>query len=347
MIGPLKTFFDHQWRRLEEDADFVSHLDPSRTATLADLIADVRSPERLALLDAPWLDAGRFTARVAAACLWLEGVSLEDGVKGWPGIPLIFFQAGSIEEDAAAHRDLLEEEREYHSELRLYTRRYAHLPPAIHYLPTHTKICTALKGTYAARDLRMRPHFTVFSSYADPLVYDEEHAYRAVRGRIVGYRLTDYAALLGVSAVVATDLFARVVVHDLCHGFLPSTPFKLEGFHNVVSLQAMGHLPEPSYGDAWERLVHVECTDPFFCLRAGREIAATRRAEVSLSPVQEDFLASLANWYVSPSAIQKRIAYWDLPSAASDALTLHVLKDRIRWAKKDGFRLYVRLMKSR
>lgn len=345
MIGPLKTLFDRQSRRLEEDAEFVSHLDPSRTATLNDLIADVRRPERLALLDAPWLDVPRFSARLAAACLWLEGVAIEEGVKGWPGIPLMFFQAGSVQEDALEHWRLVEQEAEEPAALRLYTKRYGHLPPAVQYLHTHTKICTALQGTYAERSLRMRPHFTVFSSYTDPLVYDQAHAFRPVRGRIVGYRLTDLAALLGVSSAVATDVFVRIAVHDLLHGFLPSTPFQLEGFHNIVALQAMGRLPESPYRDAWERFVHAECTDPFFCLRATREIAEVRRAIEPPSLVQEDYLSSMVGWYASPNALRKRVAYWDLPADAPESLAIRILEDRIRFAKNDGFRLYVRHMK--
>ena len=347
MLGPLKTLLDRQSRRLDEDAEFVSRLDPTRTATLADLLADVRDPVKLARLGAPWLDPGRLTARLASACLWLEDAALEEGVKGWDGVPLYFLQAGSPEEDAAAHRALLEEEAEYHPDLRLYTGRFGRLPPAIHYLPTHTKVSMGLVGTHAGRDLRIRPHSSTFSCYADPFVYDEERAPRPVRGKIIGYRLTDYAALLGVPPAVATDVFARVVVHDLLHAYLPHTPFPLEGFHNVVALEAMGKLPMPECQDAWERLVQLECTDPFFCLRAGSEIAAVRRAEVSLSPVQEDFLGALARWYVSPAARNRRIAYWDIPVDAPEHHVRQVLKDRIRPAKADGFRLYVRHLRPR
>lgn len=346
MFGPLKTLFERQLRREAEDAEFLACLDPARTATLGDLMADVPSG-RIARLRAPWLDVGRLVGRLASACLWLEGVAREEGVKGWEGIPLTFFQAGSSEADAAAHQALLDEEAEYHPDLRLYTKRCGRLPPAIHYLPTHTKIATALTGTFAARDLRLRPQFTVFSNYADPFVYDAARAARPVRGRIVGYQMTDLAALLGVSRQVATDVFARVVVHDLLHGFLPSTPFKLEGFHNVAALQAMGTLPTPVYGDAWERLVHMESVDPGFCLRAGGEIAAVRRAEVSLSPVQEDHLSGLWKWYASPTAKNRRYASWDVPSDATEALQRRILLDRLRQAKRDGFRLYLRFTRPR
>lgn len=340
MFGPLKTLFGLQRRRAEEDADLVGRLDPPRTVLLEDLIADVKRPERLARLGASWIDAGRFTARLAAACAWLEGVAPASGVKGWDGVPLYFFQAASAEEDAAAHRALLAVEAEEPEIFRRYTKNYAHLPLAVQYLPTHTKVCTMLEGRYADADLRLRPLFSTFSTYGQGWVMDGDSTYHAVRGKIVGYRLTDFPRILGVSPGVATDFFARVVVHDLCHGFLPHTPNAAEGFHNAAALSAMGTLPPIPFRDRWEAFIHAEATDPAFCLRAGDEIAGMRKALGIPSMVEEDILDGYRKWYVHPEAARKRREIWGLPEGAGPADLLA----KIEAARADGFRINIRHM---
>lgn len=336
MFGPLKTLFRRQCDRAEEDADLIGRLDPARTVLLADLLADVKRPERLALLGAPWLDAARFTSRVAAACAWLDGIPAESG-KGWPNVPLYFFQSASDEEDAAAHRGMLGVEGGEPRVFRRYTRAYAHLPLAAQYLPMHTKISWMLEGS--GHRLRLRPLFSAFSTGDRPWVSDGEQAYHPVKGRLVGYRVPDFRRLLGVSPAVATDFFARVVVHDICHAYLPDTPRAAEGLHNVASIAAMGTLPPIAYRDRWEAFIHAECSDPAFVLRAADEIAGMRKALGIPSLVQEDVLEGYRKWYLHPNAVRKRAAWGLAENAAPPELFA-----RIEEARADGFRIYARLM---
>jgi hypothetical protein len=334
MIGPLKTLFGRQRRAAEGSADFVARLDPARTVTLADLLADVKRSERLARLRAPWLDAGRFAARVASACAWLDGVARREDVPGWEGVPHVFIQPADAEEDAREHA------RRCGDATSFYRDRNGHLPPAAMYLHVHTNVFDSLEGDWDARTLRMRPLTNTFSNYRRPFVYDRSFIPRATRGYHVGFALTDLPALLDVGPAVATDFFARIVVHDLCHGFLPRTPFAAEGFHNVAALRAMGTLPPIGYRHLWEGFVHAECADPTFVLRARTEIAAMRKALGTPSPLEEDVLRGYARWYANAEAERKRRELWGLPSGAGPA----ELFAKIEEARLDGFRLYVRLM---
>lgn len=343
MIGPLKTLFALQLRRADEDAEFVSRLDSGRTVLLSGLIADVRNPASVARLNARWLDAGRFTARIASACSWLDAVAMAEPAKGWNGIPLFLFQPATEDEDAEAHRQLLERDGDVPPALQAYTARFAHLPPAIQYLPTHARTAAMLDGAYAQGRMRLRPLFSTFSTCGQPYVLDGDREYHPVRGRIIGYRVPDFAALLDVSSAVATDLLARVVTHDLCHTYLPDTPFEAEGFHNVAALAAMGTLPSVRYRHRWEEFLHAECTDPAFGLGAGEAIRDMRKALGMPSPIQDDVLKEFARWYASPAAARKRREIWGLPDGAGPA----DLRAAIEEARADGFRLYVRLMRNR
>jgi hypothetical protein len=334
MIGPLKTLFDLQRRRAEEDAEFVSRLDPSRTVLLGDLLADVRRPELLARLDAPWLDAGRLASRVAAACAWFEGVTLAEGVQSWDGLPLMFFQAGSAEEDAGEHM------RRCGDAMSFYRERFGHLPPAVHYLHVHTNVFDSLDGEWGSGYMKMRPMTGTYSSYRRPFAYDGKFVPKALNGYVIGYRVTDLPSILGVGTEVASDFFARIVVHDLGHAFLPRTPMKAEGFHNVAMLDAMGTLPPIRYRDRWEGFVHAECTDPSFCLRARDEIAGMRKALGIPSMVEECLLAGYGKWYANAEAERKRRELWGLPRRAQAVDLL----DAIETARADGFRINIRHM---
>lgn len=337
MFGPLQELFETQRRRRAEDAMFASRLHPKRTVFLAELLRDVRDPDRLALLRAPWFDVPRFVARVAAACVFLDAVARADGMKGWAGMPLVFFQSGSESEDAKMHAD--------RSALAggRYHEACGHLPPAAQYLHLETNFASQMQGRYRRGRLVIAPHFGLAPSPGN-LLYDAERRPFRAQGLVLGYRLTDFAALLDVSPLVATDYFARVVVHDLCHYFLPSTPTLVEGFHNVAALSAMGELPPIPYAGAWERLVHAECTDPAFCLRAGGEIDAFRRQSDVLSVVQGHLLAGFERWYVHPNAERKRVQHWGLPAIDDVVARSDALGQRIRAAQADGFDLYRRLM---
>lgn len=335
MIGPLKTLFDLQVRRRVEDADFVSRLDPDRTVLLEELIADVRRRDREALLRASWLDLPLLTARIAAACVFLEGVAGHGHVRGWGGLPLVFFQAGSAEEDAEEHL------RRSADTLGFYGERFGHLPTGIQYLHIHTNVFERLEGAWEDRKLRVGKLNALYSSFRKPFVYDGAFRPFAVRGYSIGYRMTDFPGVLDVSPRVATDYVARLVVHDLCHGFLPSTPNAAEGFHNVASLYAMGTLPPIAYRSAWERLIHQESADPTFCLRAQDEIDDAVRGTPVLTPTQQAILAKFRVWYLSARARDRR-RRWNLPADPEGAAS--ALRERVDEARADGFRLYVRLM---
>jgi hypothetical protein len=311
-------------------------LHPERTVRLVELLGDLKKPERLGLLRAPWLDAGRFTARINSCAVFLDGVAHSDGVHGWDGLPLVFLQSGSDAEDAYRHvRTLAEDTSGFASE------RFGHLPANVRYLHTHANFSDRMRGTLKRQSLVIDA-LAQFATGVPSIVYDGGHRPFPTKHRILGYRLTDFPALLGVSATVATDYFARIVVHDLCHYYLPRTPFRLEGFHNVAALAAMGELPEIMHQDAWARLVHAECTDPSFCLRAGRMIAEARAEIGRLSPVQEDFVGALRNWYCYPMAAEKRFHAWGLLPGPTEADAAAQLREVIERARRDGFRIFTR-----
>ncbi|HJV32526.1 MAG TPA: hypothetical protein VJ694_00710 [Patescibacteria group bacterium] len=335
MIGPLKKLFAVQARRRVEDADFAARLDPERTVFLEEMIADVRSRDREALLRVPWLDVPLLTARLAAACVFLEGVARVDHVRGWSGLPLVFFQAGSAEEDAEEHA------RRCNDTMGFYGERFGHLPPAIQYLHIHTNVFERLEGAWEDRRLRVGKLNALYSSFRKPFVYDGAFRPFAVQGYAIGYRMTDFPGILDVSPTVATDYFARLVVHDLCHGFLPTTPNAAEGFHNAASLCAMGTLPPIAYRTAWERLIHQESVDPAFCLRAQDEIDEAVRGTPVLTPTQQAILSKFRAWYLSARARDRR-RRWNLPADLAGAAS--ALRERVDEACADGFRLYVRLM---
>ncbi|HTK59846.1 MAG TPA: hypothetical protein VL283_01440 [Candidatus Baltobacteraceae bacterium] len=340
MIGTLKTLFDRQRRRAEEDADLVGRLDPSRTVLLEDLIADVKRPERVALLGAAWLDAGRFTSRIAAACTWLDDIPVIGEGKGWPGVPLYFFQAASDEEDVRAHRAMLALEVKDPPDLRSYTAAFAHLPLASQYLHIHSRTSWMFEGRHADASLSLRPLFSTFSTFGNTWVTDGDGIHHPVKGRMVGYRLPDFASLLDLSPPVATDFLARIVVHDLCHAYLPHTPKDAEGFHNVAALDAMDYMRDPPYRSPWEEFIHAECTDPSFFLRAAEEIRDVRKSFLKIPPFAEDILKGYRNWYLHPKALRKRREVWGL----SDKPSRGELQERIQKARDDGFRLYLRHM---
>src|SRR5688572_25135595 len=185
MFGPLKSLFDVLRRRHAEDPGFASRLHPGRTVFLSEMIADIKKPERIALLGAPWLDAGRFTARIAAACVFLDGVARAQGVRGWEGMPLVFLQSGSADEDARQHLDILAFDRSGH-----YAERFAHLPPAVRYLHTHAQFAHAMKGKWKRGTLVIQPHFYLATGEGT-LVYDGGRRPYRTKGRVLGYRLTD------------------------------------------------------------------------------------------------------------------------------------------------------------
>lgn len=340
MIGPLKKLFDVQHERLASDARFARRLHPGRTVFLSELLQDVRDPSRAALLDAPWLDVGRLVSRIAAACVFLDGVAAAKDVPGWRGMPLVFLQSGDVDEDARQHLKRLSL-----GHGNQYPMRHAHLPPAVHYLHTHSQFCHVMRGSWKRSTLTIEPHFYLATG-EESLVYDGSRRPFRTKSRVLGYRLTDLPGILDVSPMIATDYFARGVVHDLCHYFLPPTPFAAEGFHNAAALAAMGELPAIPYRNAWEKFVHDECLDPTFCLRAGREIAAVRRSLGVASLVQEDFLQALSKWYDHPDAVRRRLERWGLPPGLPESDQAGILRDLIRRAQGNGFRIYIRLLRK-
>jgi hypothetical protein len=157
----------------------------------------------------------------------------------------------------------------------------------------------------------------------------------AVRnGTVLGYRLPDFPSLLGVSAAVATDTLARIVVHDIGHGVLPQIG-EPEELHNVVMLRAMG-AERVLHRDSWEQLVHDECTDPLFFLRAEKSLATYG---LPAHTVKQRVLEQMRRMYVHGAA-ERRMRLWDIP-ADIDAQTAEKQVLRIvREMRLAGFSRY-------
>lgn len=292
------SFLETQRARAHRYAYFAASLRPERTVFLADLLADPSYAEDLQI--AGWFDRPRFLMRIEAMCAFFaeRGIAMDRQ-------PLVFFQVPDYQKDAAQHACLLAG-----VDSDLYQSRFGGASPSIRYLHTDTNFTEMMDGSWEFADRSICPglHFRNLGWMG---LYPDDAAPELLgNGVVVGYHVPDYTALLGVPGWIATDYFARFVIHDIGHKLLPQIRSEREPLHDVTMLYAMGAGPE-DYASAWDELVHRECTDPYFFLEAARILRRIQRS--SLTPEQALFLYKLKTHFTKETSAKKRQLLWNLP----------------------------------
>lgn len=235
-------------RRLERRfRGFLSSLDGNRTATIREIIEQPR--RALTRIKAQWCNVDMLVCRLTAMTRFFA--ELPDHVRMPRNSHLAFFQASPAIED---HTEYQRRCREYE----FWRDTYEGFPPEAFYLHPRTNFLGHLQGTWRGKRV-IRP-LNHFASYGN--------LHWCEKPLIVGMRVPNYPAMLGVSSDVATDYFVRTIVHDFGHSFLPAIDRKREALHNVVMLYAIDCQSTSHLDDSWESIVHRECTDPYFVLDA-------------------------------------------------------------------------------
>lgn len=286
---------------------FLHSLDPQRTVTLRELLFEPEAARRH--LRAPWIQVDRLASRLAAMARFFDEMLIHERVPGWINMPLVFLQTTDAREDEMVFRRIAGEEPHW-------ARQYEVLPRGVHYSHLKTNFHGRLMGMWRSRHRRIKP-LMHFSSRGTP-GRDQNGEWWRDKPCIVGFRIPDMAALLGVGNDVATDYLARVLVHDLGHGFLPGIAPEHEQFHHIQMLRAMGvEDGERVRGRGpWEELVHRECTDPFFFLEARKWIRRCRGVGV-FSPMQQYALATFARWHTKRKRWSRLRRLWGITPSMS------------------------------
>lgn len=297
-MDSLGLFLKHQ-RFLERAyADFLGMLDAGRTVTIRQLLEEPKlAAEKLG---ASWLNTELFGRRIRSALRFLFSIPGHENVPGIDGLSLMFFQSSPIEEDRIEFEERCEDDFGFVAR----KHRDQGIPPQVLYLHTSSNFCTRLADGHPKR---IRP-LLMFSSL-DIARSPDFGPKLEPGGKIIGHRVPDFPSILGVSRNTATDYFARIVTHDLGHGWLPSVSFASEELHNAVMLLANG--ADNIFGhptEIWEQVVHAECTDPFFCLYG--EDALADFIEATLNPAQKHYLDKLIEIYSRSGLGPSREEVW-------------------------------------
>lgn len=287
----LWMLIDCQQALEDRYANFLASLDPSRTVTLRQLLTSREPPEKL---QADWLRPSVFTSRMAALGNFIDALPRKNGIVGWNDVPLVFFQAAPPEEDQAEHDFRVE------NGYTLYARARFNLPPQTSYLIGETNWMSLLTDTPRGRVV---PALHPFSNRGNSLLHLPEDAPQVPNGRVLGYRLPNYPALLGrVGGSTATNYVARIVGHDIGHAVLPGVDLPREELHNVTMLNAMFD-GRPRFKNGWEQMISDECCDPLYFLRANRDIS---RGDAGKDPLRRHIVNWLLRTYVNGADERQR-----------------------------------------
>lgn len=267
-----------------------------------------------AKLGAPWLDLDRIRARLTAAAQFLSSVTVTGSVRGWEGTPLLFLQHSPEKEDVAEQRKRMTDE------LFRACHPFAYTHPAGSYL--FSNFFPVLEITGDEQGLMIAP-MMAFTS-AGLLSCDTLYPlFRGKPSHAYGYRVPDYPSLLGVSGTTASELIARILVHDIGHSFLPSVELSEESLHNAVMIHA-SQLPAPPATalTPWEQCVLSECTDPYFFVQGENYISPLLSRQ--LPPLQTAILNLWASMYL-PTVTTRRRRIWGL----QDTMSIDERKSRV------------------
>ena len=298
MVG-LERLLEKQYDLERKYRGFLSSLDRTRIATLREVLTE---PNRQrAQLHAEWIDSDLFMERFTSTAEFLDRVVPHERIPGYAGIPLVFLQRVEQEEDTREFR------RRCCEEFSFFHDRFGDLPPQALYLHTQTNFLVTLEGTWRSRKRRMIPlnHFTSKGQSG----IDRFGRTWGEKNGIFGFHVPSYPDVLKVHNSIATDYLARILIHDLGHGFFQEISPAYESVHNVTMLYAMGGKRSVkrsvNSSDPWETLIQAECSDPFFFFEAEKYLANLRREE--LSPVQRRLVKKLYEWYVAGCLGNKKL----------------------------------------
>lgn len=292
-MNALNALIERQYQLERAYRGFLSSLDGLRTTTLRSLIENPGAA--LDKLNAEWFDHNRMLRRLGATATFFESIVAHQRIPGYSGIPLIFLQATDPAED---HKEFRQRVHEYHH----LRKRYGNLPPEAFYLHIETNFFPELRGTWRSKQRIITP-LHPFTSKGQ---VGTDHKGRTWRDKdmIVGYRVPSYPQILKVSEQTGTDYLTRMIVHDLGHGFLPDVNFDYESLHNVTMIYAMQTEVNDEPVSPWERLIHAECSNPFFFLEASSHVDGI--AGMALSPLQQSIAKKYTSWYVSEKLRSKK-----------------------------------------
>lgn len=289
--------------------EFYSSLAPELTVTLADLL-EGKGLERLQITH--WFRPEQFRKRLTSFCHFLDRV---------PDRPFIFFQPWDPAADDRDHQKRCE--RDPH----MYSSKYATCGPRAWYLHTRCVWWPKLLGNPEQRNCTIPPGF----GYTDWL--------RKWPIRPLGFHVPDYTKLLGVSPAVATDYFARMIVHDLGHASLPKICGEMEPLHDITMVYAMGvRGGEVAYRNEWEQTVHGECTGYLFLFTDGVE--TLRRIGPRHTPAQEALRQDLISRYSEKFPPDTLFKIWKIPSNLSENRLVRRVQKEINLMRASKFTRY-------
>lgn len=282
---------------------FVSSLHKGRTATLQDVLI---CSENVARLNAPWLNQELFRRRIAAAQAFLE--NLEDHPRLPKRQRLTFFQSSQSHENGLYHRELLSGQMGFYQDI--YEKSVGKgQPPEAWYFHTNPMWSFRLQGSWKKKNRTIPP----LGGFMNKWGFDSE----VVEGTtkeigetiVLGLRVPHWPSMLGVSNDTATEYFARIVIHDLGHSWLPHLDSRTDSLHNAVMLTA-ANAEVSAHASLWERVVYRECTDPLFYVD-GYELLR-QCDELMLEPLQKYLLKKLRRYYDSKRHRTLMKALWGI-----------------------------------
>lgn len=327
-MGAIANLLKKQEALESQFKDFLASLDQRRTVTLRQLLTEDTA---LKTLSAPWLNQKRFAKRIEAACIFFEQLTPHFRLESKRR--LVFFQTSRANEDRHEHKKMLAKDSYYAEK---YQKRGGDtLPPQYLYLHTNP-IWMELVGDWKSGNRQIRP-LTGCTNYNWKMVF-REFPGRDARANVLGFRVPKWPTLLGVSNDVATDYFARMVIHDLGHEVLPQLNPAIDSLHNAVMIHAMDVHEPTDYKTFWEKIVHKECTDPYFFVDGWTLLEQCTLED--LAPLQRYLLTRFIGWYDSPTHTKHMTWLWDIQPGSSSSIGRATAKKVILEMCADGFQRY-------
>lgn len=302
-------------------AEALRSFDESRTVTLYNLLCNPSLVRKIKAGN--WLDVARLERHIRAYCDFMHLVRRDIKYDE----ALVFFQATSPGEEERFFKV-----RKSDSDHSCWEEAY---------FLTHMRPTASTDGSWSRETRQVKPGTVFINEGAKGIVQDPKSAPGVRSGSMIGYRVPNYAHMLGVSRTTATDYFARIIIHDLGHSALPRVAAGREMLHDVAMVRAM-NLPAPSSKALdFEHLVRIECCDPYAFLYLG-EIVGNMSTK-GFSPVQRAFHAALVQKY-SHKALEAAGPLWGLTRLSEEGDDLRDLRThvdaRIEHLQHTGFAEY-------
>ena len=305
----------------EQYRGFLYGFDQKRIVTLAELLEmPDNARERL---NAEWLVPDIIRERCEAVGACLSGLTGEY-VRGFENMRLVFFHSTTADED----------QREFDVKCgtesvrgAFFKDNFGHLPPQALYLHMYTNFIWHLRRWGKTKSLAPLLQFS-----APGIGYKKVQYWKP---GVIGYRIPDYAEVLGVARETATEYFCRIILHDVGHGVVPDVHPDHECYHNVAMITAAKAKPYVG-SNAWERLVHEECTNPVFFLHAPNRLACVQAD----TPVKQAVVRTYRQWYASKKRMERLELRWGVTPELSVEEAEEKVKEKISELLSTGFACY-------